>query len=101
MADAGERWFLVLELPPDVPNAGRFVAKLLKHLLRTWNVRCRAVSEPEEVRRLQDLVEGLAARVDAQAELLAGRAEKGSTNGAAEPVQTSVPRDANGGPGPC
>jgi hypothetical protein len=35
--DAGrERWLLTLELPEGVPNPGQFVARVLKHLLRTW-----------------------------------------------------------------
>jgi hypothetical protein len=40
---APERWLLVIELPADVANAGRFVARVLKCLKRTLGVRCRAV----------------------------------------------------------
>lgn len=70
----GERWLLTIELPPD--GDGRFVARLLKYLWRTWGVRCQAVEESAELRRLRRLVEGLAARVAAQAELLERRAER-------------------------
>jgi hypothetical protein len=76
MAAPRERWLLTLELPPGLPNAARFVARVLKHLLRTWGVRCTAAGESAELRRLQGIVAGLADRVAAQAEVLARRAER-------------------------
>jgi hypothetical protein len=46
---AGETWLFRVELPPGVRHGDRFVARILKHLLRAWGVRCVAVLEaPEE-----------------------------------------------------
>jgi hypothetical protein len=47
---AGETWVFRVEVPPGVRHGGRFVARILKHLLRTWGVKCTAVLEapPEE-----------------------------------------------------
>jgi hypothetical protein len=45
---ARERWCFVFELPADVGNTGRFMAMILKHLLRVWRVRATAI------RKLQD-----------------------------------------------
>jgi hypothetical protein len=98
MATGGERWVFTVQLPAGVPNPGRFVARLLKHLLRTWDVRCLAVGESAELRRLRGIIDGLAERIATQAELLARRAEgeRRDTNGAPADVQTPAPRDANG-----
>jgi hypothetical protein len=41
MADRGERWVLTVQLPSGVPNPARFVARLLKHLLRAWGIPAR------------------------------------------------------------
>lgn len=65
-----ERWIFTMQLPAGLANPGRFVARVLKHLLRTWGIRCSALEESAEVRRLRKLVESLAARVAAQSELL-------------------------------
>jgi hypothetical protein len=44
-----ERWTFTVEPPPDVGDrGGRFVARLLKHLLRTWGVRCVAVLDAHQ-----------------------------------------------------
>jgi hypothetical protein len=40
-----EHWLLRVELPTDVPNPGRFMARVLKHLLRAWGVRATAILE--------------------------------------------------------
>jgi hypothetical protein len=51
MSEPRERWTFVFELPPDVgKHSGRFVARLLKHLLRVWRVKCvaNAVTPPPE-----------------------------------------------------
>lgn len=46
---ARETWTFRVELPADVANGGRFVARLLKHLLRAWGVRCTAVLDEAAV----------------------------------------------------
>jgi hypothetical protein len=74
-----QRWTFTFELPPDVRHGGRFVARILKHLKRVWGVRCVALDESAEVKRLQGIIDGLADRVAAQAELLARRAERTAT----------------------
>jgi hypothetical protein len=74
--DRGEPWVFTVRLPPDVRNPGRFVAAILKHLLRKWGVRCIAVGRDAELRRLQALVESMAARIAAQSELLGQPAER-------------------------
>jgi hypothetical protein len=67
-------------LPDDVP-AGWRLAGLLRVALRRFRFRCEEASEDgedeaTEVERLQGIVNGLAARCAAQAELLrAGREE--------------------------
>ncbi len=81
LAAAGERWVLTLELPPGLPNPGRSMARLLKHLRRTWGIRCRAVGESAELRRLQGIIEGMAERIAAQSELLSHRAEGNKADG--------------------
>ena len=73
---AGETWILTVRVPRDVQNAGRFVARLLKHLLRTWRVKCTALKESDEVIRLRQLVNSLADRCARQSELLSHAAEK-------------------------
>jgi hypothetical protein len=73
---ARERWTFTVELPAGVRHGGRFVAGLLKHLRRAWGVRCIALDESAELKRLRQMAEGLADRVAAQAELLARRAER-------------------------
>jgi hypothetical protein len=40
-----EVWTIRIELPPGTDNPGRFVARLLKHLLRTWGCRCVALAD--------------------------------------------------------
>lgn len=68
---AGERWVFTMHLPANLPNVGRFVARLLKHLLRAWGVKCVAVAEPDEVKHLRQLVNSLTdrcARLTARAE---------------------------------
>jgi hypothetical protein len=42
---ARERWTFTVELPDGLPHPGRFVARLLKHLLRTWGVQVLAVRD--------------------------------------------------------
>jgi hypothetical protein len=79
MAAAGELWVLRIRLPAGLPNPGRFVARLLKYLLRTWGVRCVALGESNEVRRLQSIIDGMARRISEQSELLSRAAEKQST----------------------
>ena len=68
-----------MQLPATVVNRGRFMARLLKHLRRTWSVRCVALDVDAEVRRLQRIIDGLAARVAAQSELLSAKADKRRT----------------------
>ena len=48
-----EKWVLTVTLPPGLPAPGRFMARVLKHLLRTWRVRCVALRESEELERLR------------------------------------------------
>jgi hypothetical protein len=49
MTSNRERWVFTVELPANVGNSCRFVARLLKHLLRVWGVRATAIVEaPEE-----------------------------------------------------
>jgi len=46
-----ERWTLTLELPPEASagdRGGRFMARLLKHLLRAWGCRCVAHAMQQE-----------------------------------------------------
>jgi hypothetical protein len=40
-----ESWTFRVEVPADVSNPGRFVARLLKHLKRVWRVKCSALVE--------------------------------------------------------
>lgn len=71
-----DRWTIVIEpLPCDVPAVNR-VRSALKILLRRFGLRCVALQESEEVRRLQGIIDGLAARLAAQSELLARAAER-------------------------
>jgi hypothetical protein len=76
-----EVWVFRVELPAGVEHGGRFMARLLKHLGRRWGVRCIALAESAELLRLRQIIDGLADRVAAQAELLARRAEKESGEG--------------------
>jgi hypothetical protein len=76
MTDHDELWVLRIRLPSDLPNPGRYMAMVNKYLLRTWRCRCVAIGEPEEVRRLQGIIEGLARRIAEQSELLSKRAER-------------------------
>jgi hypothetical protein len=71
-----ETWTIRVQLPAGISNPGRYMARVLKHLLRSWRVRCVAVDEPAEVKRLQGIVNGLAARVAAQSELLSRASER-------------------------
>jgi hypothetical protein len=42
-----ERWIFTFELPSDVTHPGRFVARVLKHLLRAWGIRATVIhAEP-------------------------------------------------------
>jgi hypothetical protein len=41
-----ERWIFTLELPSGIDHGGRFVARILKHLLRAWGVRAVAIHAP-------------------------------------------------------
>jgi hypothetical protein len=45
--DSASTWTFKFRLPADVPvhRAGRFVARVLKYLLRTWGVKCVAVRD--------------------------------------------------------
>jgi hypothetical protein len=94
MAAADERWVLTLEVPAGTDNAGRFVARLVKHLKRAWGIHCRAVGESAEVRRLQAIISGLTDRVAAQAELLARRAEGTPDDPPGDADQADAPRPA-------
>jgi hypothetical protein len=38
-----ETWTFTMQLPAGIGHGGRFVARILKHLLRTWGVKCVAV----------------------------------------------------------
>jgi hypothetical protein len=38
-----ETWLLKIELPANVGDRRRFVARMLKYLLRTWGVKCVAL----------------------------------------------------------
>jgi hypothetical protein len=42
---ARERWIFTFELPAGTTHGGRFMARLLKHLLRVWGVRATAIVE--------------------------------------------------------
>ncbi len=61
-----ERWLFRVELPPDVTHGGRFMARLLKHLLRAWGVKCVAVLN--ESAKLATATHQLAQAVTADAE---------------------------------
>jgi hypothetical protein len=74
---ARETWVFRIEVSAGVGHPGRFMAALLKHLGRRWRVKCVGYEEAAEVRRLQAIVNELAARCAGQAELLSRRAEKG------------------------
>jgi hypothetical protein len=76
MTPDGERWVFTVQLPADVGNGGSYAARILKWLWRTWHVRCVALEESAEVRRLQGIIEGLSARVAGQAALLSRRAQR-------------------------
>jgi hypothetical protein len=81
LASEGEPWIFTVRLPAGLPNPGRFVAVILKHLLRRWGVRCTAIGRDAEVSRLQGIIEGLTRRVAAQAELLGRRADAKGVDG--------------------
>jgi hypothetical protein len=76
MSTGCERWTFTVELPADVGNGGRYAARILKWLWRTWRVRCTGLEESAEVWRLQGIIDGLAARVAEQSELLTRRGER-------------------------
>jgi hypothetical protein len=40
-----ERWTFTFELPAGIEHSGRFVARLIKHLLRAWGVKATAIIE--------------------------------------------------------
>jgi hypothetical protein len=42
---ARQAWLFRVELPAGIFNPGRYMAALLKHLLRRWGVRATAVLE--------------------------------------------------------
>lgn len=76
MNDAGELWsFTVKVLPWTTPGAVR-VRRLLKFALRQLGLKCVRLADPDEVLRLRKIIDGMAARIAAQGELLAARAEK-------------------------
>jgi hypothetical protein len=33
-------WSITVQLPRDLPNPPRYFARVLKHLLRRWGVKC-------------------------------------------------------------
>jgi hypothetical protein len=74
-----ERWVFRVELPADVAHGGRFMAKLLKHLLRCWGVRCVAVldipaDQVSETHQLaQDASGGIKPSVEPSEKLQRGR----------------------------
>jgi hypothetical protein len=51
-----ETWLLKVQLPANVQNSGRYMARLLKHLLRAWGVKCVALLDtpPESHKPIQD-----------------------------------------------
>jgi hypothetical protein len=46
-------WYLEVRLPAGLPNVGRFMARVLKYLLRTWGVRCIALRDGLPESRLE------------------------------------------------
>lgn len=77
-----ERWCFICDIRSDGPPTAVVARRLLKHMLRTWGVKCRGFSEDrriyelmEENKQLRKMVNGLAARVAAQSELLSKRSE--------------------------
>ena len=55
MNSARETWVFRVQLPAGFANSGRFVARLLKHLLRSWDVKCTAVLDaPKDEPRRAD-----------------------------------------------
>lgn len=73
---AGELWSFTLEvLPRDTSGAVR-VRHLLKYALRGLGLKCVRLAEPDEVVRLRKIIDGLAARIAQQSELLTRAAEK-------------------------
>jgi hypothetical protein len=78
-----ERWVLVIDVPNAGAPASATMKRLLKHIGRRWGLRCRGFSEDRQkfelimqIERLKKIIDGLAARVAAQSELLARRSEK-------------------------
>ena len=67
MSEPRERWILTVDLPAGIANPGRFMAMVLKHLLRCWGVRVKAIGVEAEVKRLQGIVASLADRCARQA----------------------------------
>jgi hypothetical protein len=53
--DAERTWTIQVRVPSDIPihRAGRWMARLLKYLLRTWGVRCIAVRDSEPAERVE------------------------------------------------
>jgi hypothetical protein len=45
MTTPRETWLFRIELPPGEAHGGRLVARLLKHLLRSWGIRATAIVE--------------------------------------------------------
>jgi hypothetical protein len=72
----GERGVFRVQLPSGLSHPARYAAALHKHLGRHWRVRCIGYEENAEVKRLQKIIDGLAARVAAQSKLLSRRAER-------------------------
>ncbi|HTU18790.1 MAG TPA: hypothetical protein VMG10_12080 [Gemmataceae bacterium] len=49
MSTERETWLFRVQLLPGLPNPGRFMGRLLKHLLRAWGVKCVATLDPSSV----------------------------------------------------
>lgn len=78
-----ERWVVILDVRDDGVPPAVTMKRLLKHIWRAWGIRCRGFSEDrqkfelmEENERLKKIIDGLAARVAGQSELLTHQAEK-------------------------
>jgi hypothetical protein len=76
MNDAGELWCLTFRVLPRHTSGAIRVRRLLKYALRCLGLKCVRLAEPDEMHRLRKIIDGMAARIAAQSELLARAAEK-------------------------
>ena len=66
-----ERWHLILDIPYEIAPPAVTARRLLKHILRTWNIRCvgysldqHTLDLQEENKRLRQAVEALETKLE-------------------------------------